>query len=262
MVSSTVFWLNAFPTKNGVSNTLSPRTIVTGATIDFNRHCQLKFGEYAQVDEEHDNSMASRTTGAIALRPTGNAQGGYYFYSVTTGRRLNRYSWTKLPMPQDVIDHIHVLARRYPRGLEFGDRNGNATINDYEDADDDTNDDMDADSSYHNSSDSDDDDDDDNDDQPPLARNDTPPEDDASLIAGVNDNDDDDNNNDEPADTNDTDTPTNTTEQENITAEMDSRYGLRTREGLRPRRRPDYSHLHHMNGVHDHPAEHTAHTSK
>jgi hypothetical protein len=88
MVFSTVFWLNALPTRNGVSTTLSPRTIVTGATIDFNRHCQLEFGEYAQVDEEHDNSMASCTTGAIALPPTGNAQGGYMFYSVTTGRCL------------------------------------------------------------------------------------------------------------------------------------------------------------------------------
>jgi hypothetical protein len=113
MVSSTIFWLNALPTCNGISSTLSPRTIVTGANIDFNRHCQLEFGEYAQVDEEHDNSMSSHTTGAIALHPTGNSQGGYYFYSLTTGRCLNRYSWTKLPMPQDVINRVHVLARRY-----------------------------------------------------------------------------------------------------------------------------------------------------
>jgi hypothetical protein len=34
--------------------------------------------------------MATRTTGANALRPTGNAQGGYYFYSLDTGRGLNR----------------------------------------------------------------------------------------------------------------------------------------------------------------------------
>jgi hypothetical protein len=33
--------------------------------VDFNWHCQLKFGECAQVDEEHDNSIALHMTGAI-----------------------------------------------------------------------------------------------------------------------------------------------------------------------------------------------------
>lgn len=79
MVSLSVFWLNAFPMRRGISPMLSPCTIITGATIDFTQHCQLKFGEYAQVDEEHDNSMASHMTGAIALHPTGDAQGGYFF---------------------------------------------------------------------------------------------------------------------------------------------------------------------------------------
>ncbi|KAI2514270.1 Reverse transcriptase (RNA-dependent DNA polymerase) [Fragilaria crotonensis] len=32
-----VFWLNTFPAKDGVSDTLSPRAIVTGSHIDFNR---------------------------------------------------------------------------------------------------------------------------------------------------------------------------------------------------------------------------------
>jgi len=69
--------------------------------------------------------MATRTTGALALRPAGNAQGGYYFMSLTTGRRIARNHWTPLPMPQDVIDRVHVLARRQnvARGLEFLDRN-------------------------------------------------------------------------------------------------------------------------------------------
>jgi hypothetical protein len=44
---------------------LSPRTIITGTTVDFNQHCQLEIGEYAQVDEEHNNSMALHTTGEL-----------------------------------------------------------------------------------------------------------------------------------------------------------------------------------------------------
>lgn len=72
--------------------------------------------------------MDSRTAGAIALRPTGNAQGGYYFMSLSTGRRLNRNNWTILPMPNEVIDRVHNLARRQSanRGLLFSDRAGNS----------------------------------------------------------------------------------------------------------------------------------------
>jgi hypothetical protein len=79
MVKASVCWLNMFPADDGVSDTLSPREIVAGLKIDFHKHCQLEFGEYVQTHEEHDNTMATRTTGAIALQPTGNAQGDYYF---------------------------------------------------------------------------------------------------------------------------------------------------------------------------------------
>jgi hypothetical protein len=73
MVSHSVFWLNMFPPNDGISDTMSPRSIITGQSVDYNKHCRLEFGEYAQVHEDHDY------TGAIAMRPTGNAQGGYYF---------------------------------------------------------------------------------------------------------------------------------------------------------------------------------------
>jgi hypothetical protein len=42
--------------------------------------------------------MDTRTVRALALRPTDNAQGGYYFY------------WTEVPMPSSVKDHVHALA--------------------------------------------------------------------------------------------------------------------------------------------------------
>jgi len=76
MVYNTVFWLNMFPHKDGVHATISPRTLVTGLSIDYNKHCKLPFGTYVQVHEEGDSSLRPRTSGAIALRPTGNEQGG------------------------------------------------------------------------------------------------------------------------------------------------------------------------------------------
>jgi hypothetical protein len=39
MVQTSNFWLNAFPYPDGVSKTLSPRTIVTGSTLNYNLHC-------------------------------------------------------------------------------------------------------------------------------------------------------------------------------------------------------------------------------
>jgi hypothetical protein len=81
--------------------------------------------------------MESRTIGAIALRPTGNAQGGYYFISLTSGWRLSRSRWTTLPMPQEVIDRVHVLARQSNANhdLTFAWRDGSAIADVHDDDD-------------------------------------------------------------------------------------------------------------------------------
>jgi hypothetical protein len=55
------------------------KAIVAGLEIDFTKHCQFEFDTYVQTHEHSDNTMQSRTPGAIAMRPTGNKRGGYYF---------------------------------------------------------------------------------------------------------------------------------------------------------------------------------------
>jgi hypothetical protein len=112
MAKFVIFWWNAFPVADGISNNLSPSAIVVGRHIDYNRHCRFEFAEYVQTWEEHDNSMQPRTIGALALRPTGNLQGSYYFYSLSTGRIIRRQGATKVPMPADVIDRVHAMASR------------------------------------------------------------------------------------------------------------------------------------------------------
>ena len=130
-----VFWLNCFPAAGGVSDTLSPRAIIVGTTLDYGKHCKIEFGAYVQTHEAHDNSMATQTTGAIALRPTGNDQGGHYFYSLTTGRVLNRNHWTELPMPAKVIAQVHQMARQAPGvpAITFANRAGVDIDNDDDD---------------------------------------------------------------------------------------------------------------------------------
>ena len=94
-----------------------------------------------QTHEEHNNSMTSRTVGALLLRPTGNAQGGLYFLSLSTGRVLSRLRATGLPMPDHVVDQVHRMARQQKAnpGLMFGNRSVSAV--NYEDMEDLSNDD-------------------------------------------------------------------------------------------------------------------------
>ena len=122
-----MFWLNCFPHKDGIHATLSPRTIVTASNINYNKHCKLQFGTYAQVCEQHDNSMATRTSGAIALHPTGNAQGSYYFLSLRSGKHIVCNNWTILPMLAEVIATVHQLAKacKKSKAIVFTDRHGN-----------------------------------------------------------------------------------------------------------------------------------------
>jgi hypothetical protein len=86
----------------------------------------MEFGAYAQTHEEHSNDMEARTTGAICLGPSGNDQGGHYFMSLTTGRRLHRHHWTGLPLPADARDRVNQLGRQQgmPPSLTFADRFG------------------------------------------------------------------------------------------------------------------------------------------
>jgi hypothetical protein len=66
MVYAATFWLNSFLHPLGICQRLSPRAIVACVTIDVNHHCHLDFGCYVQTHEEHNNSMASRTTVHLA----------------------------------------------------------------------------------------------------------------------------------------------------------------------------------------------------
>jgi hypothetical protein len=158
MLSTCNFLLNIFPPKDGVSRAINPRELITGTTIDFNKHIRAEFGEYVQVHKEHDNTMKTRTTGAITTKPTGNAQGGHWFYSLTTGRMLDRRQWTPLPMPSDVIECIHVLVKASQVNINFTNMR-NEIYDDFNnnDSDNDSDEDPDYDSDDESSSGDDDD---------------------------------------------------------------------------------------------------------
>ena len=63
IVFNVVKMLNFFPPKGGISETLSPKTIMSGETLDYKKHLSLQVGQYCQVHEEDNprNSQVART---------------------------------------------------------------------------------------------------------------------------------------------------------------------------------------------------------
>jgi len=72
MVFFVVKLLNYFPAKGGVSTHFSPKTIMSGQTLNY-KQCSLPFGTYCQVHEEDGprNSLIARTSGALSDRGSG-----------------------------------------------------------------------------------------------------------------------------------------------------------------------------------------------
>ena len=103
-----VHWLNVFPVKSGVSETLSPAVIMTGRSPDYKKHCKSKLGCYVQTYEEYQprNSLKARSIGAITLGPDNSQQAGYWFMNLNSGKRLQRRSWTPIPMHDEVIRRV------------------------------------------------------------------------------------------------------------------------------------------------------------
>jgi hypothetical protein len=91
--------LNSFPHPDGISDTLSPANIVTGAPKPDYKTLPLEFGTYVQVYDGTSSDTKSRTLGAIATNPKGNSSGDHFFMSLETGLRIHRRSWTVLPFP-------------------------------------------------------------------------------------------------------------------------------------------------------------------
>ena len=108
MVVTSAMWLNMFTFTDGIYTTIIPGILLTGIQIN-NKNNFIGFGLYAQIYEEHDNGMGSRSIGAIDLCVTGNTKVGQYLFILGTRRRINWHLWTKLPITTEVVDRVHVL---------------------------------------------------------------------------------------------------------------------------------------------------------
>ena len=106
--------LNGFSKEDGVSEHMSPHSIVTGRSrVDYNK-IPLEFGSYVQLLDRSVNTIRSRAIGAIALNPTGNENGAYWFMSLKTGQVITKGpgSWTEVPITDIAIAHVENLAKQ------------------------------------------------------------------------------------------------------------------------------------------------------
>ena len=70
-------FLDFMPYLQGISKNFSPRDIVTGRSIDFNKHYKAQLGSYVEAHDDIvvTNTQHIRTFPEIYFIPTGNIQG-------------------------------------------------------------------------------------------------------------------------------------------------------------------------------------------
>ncbi len=109
LLEHVIYWLNSFPSTNGVSQNLSPGTIVLGRSPPNLQYKHIPFGALAIVYTGTSNTMQRRGVRAIALREH-NFHGSFWFMSLETGHRLHSSQWTELPIDDYAISRVHELA--------------------------------------------------------------------------------------------------------------------------------------------------------
>jgi hypothetical protein len=120
MVLHVVKILNYFPTKRGISATWSPRMIMAGKPLNYNKELAVQFGTYCQVHIQPTpcNRFKARTVGAICLGPSENKQGGCRFLNLTSGNHITGYKWNELSMPDSAIRRVNLLGKDQPKVLK------------------------------------------------------------------------------------------------------------------------------------------------
>ena len=103
--------INALPAGDGISDTLSSATIVTGRAAPNVANLQLNFGDFVQLqmNNKPTNTMRSRHIGCITLHPTGSTQGSHYFMDLHSGKRQHGWQWTQCVMTDDIISRVKAL---------------------------------------------------------------------------------------------------------------------------------------------------------
>ena len=98
---------------------------MTGKSLNWKKICKILFGPYVQVHEDRNgpNTLEERTQGAICIGPTGNLQGNYNFFLLSSSKKITLGQLTEMPTP------VIVIAEKQNEGLIFENRTS-TTVND------------------------------------------------------------------------------------------------------------------------------------
>ena len=125
--------LNWFVSKGGISENFSPFTLLTGQTLNFKTHLALEFGEYIVkcMKRKHlETAKRPELKERSALATAATNRADLRFMALDSGRKLTRFAWTNLPMPDIVIKRIKAMAQGQPEDLIFTDRKGRLIADD------------------------------------------------------------------------------------------------------------------------------------
>ena len=102
--------LNAFPSKNSVSDSMGPSMIVCGTPhIDLSVPL-LPFGTFVMAFLKSDNTNEEHSTPAIALCPS-NEHGGHHFMNIATGAKIHAFYWKELPISDEMVEAVNKIGR-------------------------------------------------------------------------------------------------------------------------------------------------------
>ena len=96
-----------------------PWVAVTGCKLDMNVDFNLSFLDYVQAFDKNatNDKKPERTIAGIALYRLANDAGSWLFYSLKTKKTFCAERWTKLPMPDIVINILNQM-QRIPNNIE------------------------------------------------------------------------------------------------------------------------------------------------
>ena len=105
--------LNLFPARKGISSHYSPETLVTGKSLDYNKHCTFEFGDCVNVTAWNHprDDMRERTLDGVYLQPADSDQGGHRVMDLTAGKVTTRgKKLTATPLTETVKNTVEQMA--------------------------------------------------------------------------------------------------------------------------------------------------------
>jgi hypothetical protein len=136
MVHRITMLINSLPKQNGIHSILSPREIVTGKKF---RCPSIRIGQYVQGHTGGSNSTdQERSVDALYIGRADNGS-GHIVFKLNTKQPVSVNRITPIPTTEATIETVNNIGEQegQPEGIQFSDINGNVTLQDFAENDND-----------------------------------------------------------------------------------------------------------------------------